>query len=132
MTGGEFDGEAIAGMLAIGAGRDMEAMAADLVKAQQPFFNLVYDVKDGYAHTKFLGDDWYLVRYQAALSSSTRCWHAATDNLEGIEQYGPVDEETGLYPCKDRECAIDYTGRTGCLSDVRCVSAVVWLSTWWT
>eukprot|EP01046_Picozoa_sp_COSAG06_P002223 COSAG06_NODE_78_length_25492_cov_189.998307_2_plen_2089_part_00 len=131
MTEGEFDGEAIAGMLAIGAGRDMEAMAADLVKAQQPFFNLVYDVKDGYAHTKFLGDDWYLVRYQAASSSSTRCWHAATDNLEGIEQYG-VHEETGLYPCTDRECAIDYTGRTGCLSDVRCVSAVVWLSTWWT
>ena len=51
------------------------------------------DVVQGYAHMRYLDQDWYLVR-RAAGSSDTdgeACWHPANDQLAGTERYGTND-----------------------------------------
>ena len=99
ISDGEVDQNMLlSGATAIGAERDMEAMASDLDKASKPFFSLMYDVKDSFAHTKFLGEHWYLVRYVPGTREG--CWHTSSDKLEGTDQYGPIDDQ-GHYPADD-------------------------------
>eukprot|EP01047_Picozoa_sp_COSAG01_P002039 COSAG01_NODE_51_length_31472_cov_106.607083_3_plen_4163_part_00 len=45
---------------------------------------VMYDVAGGYAHMKFHGSDWYLVRRKAAPPA----WHPVDDNLQGTGAYG--------------------------------------------
>ena len=51
------------------------------------------DVIQGYAHTVFNGQDWYLVRRSAGSEdpSGGKCWHPAEDNLAGTDAYGRND-----------------------------------------
>jgi Ca2+-binding EF-hand superfamily protein len=45
---------------------------------------VTYDIVSGYAHLKFHGSDWYLVRRKAAPPT----WHPVDDNLQGTGSYG--------------------------------------------
>ena len=99
MAEGDFEADAVADITAINAAVDMEDYNEDLQKAaNDPYFNLLYDVKDGFVRTKFLGQDWFLVRRNAAAGG---CWHQATDHLTGTAEYGVNDE--GKYACTNRE-----------------------------
>ena len=57
--------------------------AVDWAACASPDANITYDVVGGFAHMRFLGTDWYLVR--RAVGSR---WHAATDHLAGYDEYG--------------------------------------------
>jgi hypothetical protein len=44
-----------------------------------------FDVKNGYAHMKFKGKDWYLVRRKSQPSGG---WHKVNDQAQGTAAYG--------------------------------------------
>merc|ERR1711939_232331 len=64
-----------------------------------------YDVKNGYAHMKYLGTDWYLVRRTAA---NSKRWHQANDQLAGTAAYG----RKGTNPTKSGAFSVKFKDMT--------------------